>query len=130
MSKLADALREMTEINAALFRAISAESEVVQTGILDRLEAEQKKLGISDGYGTRARAALAADGWQPIEPAPRDGTTICLWWDHKRRLARFIAADGPFGPFANWVPEDRGAIPLTIAPTHWKPLPAHPQEKP
>lgn len=152
MSKLADALREMTEINAALFRAISAESEAVQMGILDRLEAEQKKLGISDGYGTRARAALAADGWQPIETAPSIDrwAELDLWlvapngrqW--REANCRYDPSnDSWIGPDGRWVqgaykrnewgdecfdPSDKSE--KAIRATHWQPLPAPPKEKP
>lgn len=66
-----------------------------------------------------------AQGWRPIETAPRDGTRIMayepsadsknheIWWE-----------DDCGGPFQGWT-DDWDTEP---EPTHWMPLPEPPQE--
>lgn len=69
-----------------------------------------------------------ADGWQPIETAPRDGTGIIyfqrvdekLWW-----IGTATYADGHFRATDFFSKDDD---PL-IAPTHWMPLPEPPESE-
>ena len=78
-------------------------------------------------------AALSAAGfvveqdWQPIETAPRDGTWIWCWHEEKRwkRVGMRCKASGP-----RWYYSGTGfnAEYADDAPTHWRPLPAAPQE--
>jgi hypothetical protein len=64
--------------------------------------------------------------WQPIETAPKDGTRIlAVWGKFPMRIMEWKEVDGPFGPFANWVPES-GPIVLTEQPKCWQPLPEPP----
>ena len=71
--------------------------------------------------------ALRRGTWQPIEIAPKDGTTILVW------------ADGIRFPVVYWTDHDiewwhvtdgkHGPWPLRGAsPTHWMPLPDAPTE--
>ena len=65
--------------------------------------------------------------WKPIESAPKDGTRIlAIWGDYPMRIIAWKECnDGPYGPFANWVPES-GPIVLGQAPRLWHPLPLDP----
>jgi hypothetical protein len=68
-------------------------------------------------------------GWQPIETAPRDHTSILIWdgkkmatafwsqWTH----AGYWVADGAVGPECENEFDD---------PTHWQPLPEPPSTEP
>ena len=68
-----------------------------------------------------------ASAWQPIETAPRDGTTMFVWWPHWYHfpLLAYVAhhqwhlpdSSQPVGE--QHVDDDHG-------PTHWMPLPPAP----
>jgi len=65
--------------------------------------------------------ARAADGWMPIESAPKD--TMILVGPTKRMdmcVARLTERDG-------WETETPGEWVAIYTPTHWMPLPAVPQ---
>lgn len=75
-------------------------------------------------------AALAAPavaepaGWQPIETAPKDGSTFLAWCGKEVDFFRWQDAylDRPVGWRSSFIavyPEGKG-------PTHWMPLPAAP----
>jgi hypothetical protein len=56
--------------------------------------------------------------WQPIETAPRDGTTVLAWcdeWKHARTAWAYESDQ--------W----QAAPPSIFQPTHWMPLPAPPE---
>lgn len=60
-ANLLAALKETTEACAAAWRVINGNTDIV-----DRLEKELKEAGIADGFGMRARAAIAkAEDKQP-----------------------------------------------------------------
>ncbi len=74
-----------------------------------------------------------SNGWQPIETAPKDGTTILLnysgmkairlgWWDDDR----FAKKPHPFFAWPNCSKASARGNP----PTHWMPLPEPPKETP
>lgn len=64
--------------------------------------------------------------WMPIETAPKDGTRIIIWRDHRVCLARWRTLDGDNGYWDEWsVPMKR----LTVPPTHWMPLPSPPTKE-
>lgn len=98
--------------------------------------------GINSASGTPADPVLAA-GWMPIASAPKDGTHILLsngvvvaqgWWEHKEPYirerrdieGRYIDQDESDG-FDGWLDCEGGMLP---EPTHWMPLPKHPDYKP
>jgi hypothetical protein len=65
--------------------------------------------------------------WQPIETAPKDGTTIDVcnrWGDRSADVAwvdgkwRYWGVDGFGSP---------GWVSLDLSPTHWMPLPEPPK---
>lgn len=71
--------------------------------------------------------------WQPIETAPRDGTSILLYLpNNDRRTVREAWWSIPYegAPTGYWTtphgPTGRGYIILQDAPSHWMPLPAPP----
>lgn len=100
------------------------------------------------------RAALAvvreAEGWRPIESAPKDGTVIDLWIEGQSDMVDFYAPTARFnrktrmregravewrwltaGPNeAKWRSVGGLGYPLSpdVTPTHWRPLPAPPEE--
>ena len=60
--------------------------------------------------------------WQPIETAPKDGTSILLGWSGvDAQCGRWVRSGYRNGFWA-----DHGAI--FTNPTHWQPLPAPPIE--
>ncbi len=59
-----------------------------------------------------------ADEWQPINTAPKDGTTILGYWCNGEMSPGSIC-DG------EWVPEWEQDQPWSM-PTHWMPLPPPP----
>ncbi len=71
----------------------------------------------------------AAQAWQPIETAPRDGTEVIMF-GHGCLGAGFYEAGGNYrrGDDGWWWEMDRGDL-LTAKnadPTHWRPLPDPP----
>lgn len=85
----------------------------------------------------------AADGWQPIETGPRDGTVVDLWVKGKRmadcywsfaRNDKGKRVDDPV--WDGWCcdtgkPGPSGFNPypnlINGKPTHWRPVPGRPQ---
>lgn len=72
--------------------------------------------------------------WQPIETAPKDGTTILIGRDMRdfgfvRGYGRFEGTDGAY--ISGWVSSGFIDPPGNLGlahPTHWMPLPPAPQE--
>ena len=78
----------------------------------------------------------AGDGWEPIETAPKDGTTILVWsqlyggvavlayWDSDK----YAKTPKPF-----WATSSQRYVGKTaerkFPPTHWRPLPPPPVSK-
>lgn len=114
--------------------------------------AEKAKAAAQADYEARIRSALPAQvqdvaGWQPIETAPKDGTTILGYGEEPCRrggshvretrwefygegsIAKelFKKGEGPSGswgwqePIHNWA--------SSWEPTHWQPLPAAPAKQ-
>lgn len=81
-----------------------------------------------------ADALIAAlNPWRDIASAPKDGTSIWLWWDGKRRLAHWHEAQNPpsiSGRFANWLPDDKGSVSAIVKPLLWHPVPVDPLSAP
>jgi len=77
-------------------------------------------------YGVRdfVRPAPAAQGWRPIESAPRDGTCVLVCHAGSVGEARYIEDEGWW--WAGAYPTD-ACGPDSIRPTHWMPLPEPPQ---
>jgi hypothetical protein len=79
-----------------------------------------------------AGALRDADGWQPIESAPRDGTLVFLWDAREQDEIDRVAVGKWLGP------EDHHSIPggmwayrvdtmwWQFFPTHWMPIPDDP----
>lgn len=67
--------------------------------------------------------------WQPIETAPKDGTSIWLFCpnDEPQQAAGFWANDpnGPYWAFCEQLVMD---VVGQAFPTHWQPLPEPPAE--
>lgn len=78
--------------------------------------------------------------WLPIESAPRDGTVIDLWSDHRIANMQWCERQNAWG-HSYWTmgharnpntrkPFRRTDISLDLKPTHWMPLPEPPQPPP
>jgi hypothetical protein len=75
------------------------------------------------------------DGWQPIETAPRDGTRMLLWVavNEEPVIAAWCVSRAPYR-FEGWSTGWETASGYDVGyasigdPTHWRPLPAPPQE--
>ena len=62
--------------------------------------------------------------WKPIETAPKDGTAILTWKHGWREVEKCICRDGKFH-VVNVFDEKLGEV----YPTHWMPLPEHPEDE-
>lgn len=103
------------------------------TGTVSSPHFEQSRYKIFDKvplYASPVRSAIvpapAEETWQPIETAPKDGTTVLvafwLWNDRKNGYGYQVAewcgdADG------EWQTQEDVTL---YPPTHWRPLPAPP----
>lgn len=98
----------------------------------------------------RLRDKLSKAGWQPIDTAPKDGTTVFVWTGKAEFPSRYEASwrlpndrewevngsqwpdisEGTFGPEPGWFADEYMVCKLDgeDIPTHWKPLPAPPKE--
>lgn len=86
-------------------------------------------------YYKEARAALTAmqpllaQGWQPIETAPRDGTFILAWCVHPY-ASSMTSPEDYVGPVIAWWIDHNGGGWVWHGHlgnfTHWRPLPAPP----
>ena len=81
------------------------------------------------------RAERAAPAWQPIETAPRDGTSVLIFLPEStrakvREASWAVPWDGAPAEQCFWVtptgPGGRGYMILPLAVTRWMPLPAGP----
>ncbi len=75
----------------------------------------------------RMRAALAAvlpdaEGWRPVETAPKDGTVVLVYAPEREGL-RSIICTCNYHPDGGWCVDELRFV------THWRPLPAPPKEK-
>jgi hypothetical protein len=64
--------------------------------------------------------------WQPIETAPKDGTSLLLWWPAHQQLAADPRVIGYWKPSYHCWQAGNYFCPRDIAPTHWMPLPPPP----
>lgn len=71
----------------------------------------------------QAAKAYAAQQWQDISTAPRDGTHITLWWPNRyHQPITGYYDDGAF----RWKVSGFGEAFMCEDPTHWQPLPPAP----
>ena len=104
-------------VEEALRRALAAFDDINNTPISPQEGFARAHAKYIDAMES-ARAALAAaenDGWQPIETAPKDGSSIMLF-------PHFIVTHWDGEEEMNWAGSRR------VAFTHWRPLPAPPSE--
>lgn len=70
----------------------------------------------------------AENEWQPIETAPKDGTTILTWQKgFKPATSRWVEKTTPKHGYKSSGWYDSG-FDAKAFPTHWKPIPTPPQE--
>lgn len=79
----------------------------------------------------RAMPASGRDAWQPIDAAPKDGTTIIIgrWmdpWGFVRGLGYYVSHRGIEGWIAHSPFSDPPGVLGLATPTHWMPLPSPP----
>jgi hypothetical protein len=66
--------------------------------------------------------------WQPIETAPKDGTSVWVFCGGEQAAMRWLVIDGTSG-LGLWVYSDgllSDVDPEPEEPTHWMPLPKPP----
>jgi hypothetical protein len=75
--------------------------------------------------------------WQPIETAPRDGTSVLLWEQEATLRHDGIVICGSYVDFHGKAPDgyhdgwfDDVSGHYEVKPTHWMPLPAKPDFQP
>ena len=74
--------------------------------------------------------------WQLIETAPKDGTTVLVWFKpHGAMSVRWVNRDGdPDSKYAHWHVDDHKYGPHAVRgymlddATHWMPLPEAPNK--
>lgn len=73
--------------------------------------------------------------WQPIDTAPKDGTTIVCWdvYAIEPYTAHWYSASGRFVPVWDGgavleYQSDFGTEYKSCDPTHWQPLPVQPED--
>ena len=127
-----------TDYDAAQARIRTLEAELEKSvnnarGLWIDVEQQAQRVRELEAERDKLRAAQA---WQPIETAPKDGTVIDLWdADWKRRIVGASWAchywmNGKPQREPSWGPDDRDG-PFCSRPTHWMthwmPLPPAPQ---
>ena len=66
--------------------------------------------------------------WQPIETSPKDGTQIIAWCaDGQAAIAEYYAAPDGFCGWEIGHSSDGRRMILSVAVTHWMPLPEPPK---
>ena len=137
MTKIWAAAPEVPEgVIERLALAIKRE-QTLGTGRADQwlIPADDVSLNIRCGEIARAILAELTGGqemseWQPIETAPKDGSTVLVatsgkvtaaWWDEDQSIWTELLV-------WNSVFDEYEAQPIGFAPTHWMPLPPPPQD--
>ncbi len=121
MSKLADALRELLEL--------ISDADVIPSTAHNPVEWDT----VLSAAIHNARAALAADGWQPIETAPiKPFGEVPSYYTFQAVIAhrvgeRVCVSEGVFSYTRNGKHSWRTMFGV-VKPTHWQPLPAPPKE--
>jgi len=116
-------------------KGTEAAAKLIECGCKDLLHGKGEcqfpgNCSLEDAAAIRALSSEpVADGWLPIETAPKDGTDIQVT-GHKYGPRVLTASYGNSGPYdrskktykAGWS-YSPGSL---IDPTHWRPLPASP----
>ena len=74
----------------------------------------------------RIEGLEAKQQWQPIETAPKDGSTVLLFVQGDIVQAHWGEPDGDYNNLC-WIPEYGQAAIWKAAVTHWMPLPEPPK---
>ena len=64
--------------------------------------------------------------WQPIDTAPKDGTSVLIAFVEKGHPQKPFVGEAEFRGTGWWWPNDYEGGCITPAPTHWMPLPDPP----
>lgn len=88
----------------------------------------------SDPMRAALTAALSLSGWRTIDSAPKDGSTILVYFkQHGWMTVRWTDGDGDSSsPYAHWHVDDHKHGPYPVRgysegdDTHWQPLDAPP----
>ncbi len=127
--------RQTLRAQLALCRAVIEEARpMVKSHLL-----EMERFGPGDesiiGRIEQALAgAPAADDWQPIGTAPKDGTRVLLWHSGEMEIGYWSTSlwvtrpnDSPLGKQDGaWIMHENRSDTIELTPTHWRPLPASP----
>lgn len=117
-------------------RAAAVIEEIIENAILRHSPAS--RINGLDEYSGRILQALSdagmlAEGWRPIETAPKDGRFLVFggtWrgdWSGENQSPRAVMIDRDDAAFSVADTEYYG--PEIVAPTHWRPLPTPPAEE-
>ncbi len=116
-------LRKYEIVDPAIRRVVERETARLQAELADADAANDRLEGIIQGLAAECRqhkADLAAlRDWQPIETAPRDGSTVIVFDSkHKDVVAAYFSEYD-----RSWWVLGQGEV----LPTHWRPLPPAPE---
>jgi hypothetical protein len=95
---------------------------------------EVKRESIAAALRTAYAAGAEADRWQPIETAPRDGTSILVaggtitWHGPGTTVTLEEVSHVNWDGAGWWVGNDEDGEHISCEPTHWMPLPQKPKE--
>lgn len=99
--------------------------------ILDRLESEPLSIHLAGAAAEEIRRLRAAMEWQPIETAPRDGSSVLCYHPFNDADGRICILRWDLSPSAQ-VPAWRTDVHsfVKFEPTRWMPLPQLPKDTP
>jgi len=126
-SPRAQALEEAALLNEAKELAFTsiARMRAAHVSCLDLTMQAENLVGNIQAAERALSSQPVADGWLPIETAPKDGTVIDIWCKHVLH-GEIRAPDAQFNGRGWLIGDLAEMLNPDLIPTHWRPLPASP----